>query len=117
MQETPTGDLSFPFTIRNQYVSSLATIKAAIKNKDLLYEYQNRFFKEAITKGSKSKIKGYVFGDRYDKNRNKAFLDVLLKHEIDVYPLEKKLTINSFEIVVENGAFASHEQMYPSHSV
>ena len=94
LQETPTGDLSFPFTIRNQYVSSLATIKAAIKNKDLLYKYQNRFFKEAITKGSKSKIKGYVFGDKYDHNRNKAFVDVLLKHEIEVYPLEKKLTID-----------------------
>lgn len=95
LQETPTGDLSFPFTIRNQYVSSLATIKAAIKNKDLLYEYQNRFFKEAIDKASKSKIKGYVFGDKYDKNRNKAFLDVLLKHEIEVYPLSKDLTINN----------------------
>jgi hypothetical protein len=99
LQETPTGDLSFQFTIRNQYVSSLATIKAAIKNKDLLYEYQNRFFKEAIAKASKSKIKGYVFGDKFDKNRNKAFLDVLHKHEIEVYPLAKKMTINnkSFE--------------------
>lgn len=95
LQETPTGDLSFQFTIRNQYVSSLATIKAAIKNKNLLYEYQNSFFKAAIGKASKSKVKGYVFGDKHDKNRNKAFLDVLLKHEIEVYPLAKELTINN----------------------
>ncbi len=99
LQETPTGELSFPFTIRNQYVSSIATIKAAIKNKDLLYSYQNSFFKESKENASKSKIKGYVFGDKYDKNRNKAFIDVLLKHEIEVYPLEKELNINnkSFE--------------------
>ena len=99
LQETPTGDISFPFTIRNQYVSSIATIKAAIKNKDLLYKYQNRFFKDAMNKASKSKIKGYVFGDKYDKNRNKAFLDVLMKHEIEVFPLSKNMTVNnkSFE--------------------
>ena len=99
LQETPTGELSFPFTIRNQYVSSIATIKAAIKNKVLLYGYQNTFFKKSKEKAANSRIKGYVFGDSYDKNRNKAFIDVLLKHEIEVYPLEKKLNINnkSFE--------------------
>jgi len=33
VQETSTGNLHFSFTIRNQYVSTFATIKAAIKNK------------------------------------------------------------------------------------
>ena len=95
LQETKTGDLSFPFTIRNQYISSFATIKATIKHKDLLYNYQNTFFKKAIEKSSKSKIKGYVFGDNYDKNRNKAFLDILLKHKIKVYSLDKNFDINN----------------------
>ena len=94
VQETPTGEISFPFTIRNQYVSSFATIKAALKNKDMLYEYQNRFFRESIEKAAKSSVKGYVFGDKYDKNRNKAFIDVLLKHEIEVYPLDNDLSVN-----------------------
>ncbi len=95
LQETKTGDLSFPFTIRNQYISSFATIKATIKHKDLLYNYQNNFFKKAIEKSSKSKIKAYVFGDNYDKNRNKAFLDVLLKHKIKVYSLDKNFDVNN----------------------
>ncbi len=95
LQETPTGDISFSFTIRNQFVSSIATIKAAIKNKDLLYNYQNKFFKNAIEKASKSKVKAYVFGDDHDKNRRKAFLDVLLKHHIEVYPLENDLMVNN----------------------
>lgn len=92
LQESPTGEISFAFTIRNQYVSSLATLKAAVKNKDLLYEYQNRFFKESLAKASKSKVKAYVFGDDHDKNRNKEFLDVLLKHQIEVYPLSDNLS-------------------------
>ncbi|RLD84888.1 MAG: zinc carboxypeptidase [Bacteroidetes bacterium] len=95
LQETPTGEISFPFTIRNQYISSFATIKATIKNKDILYNYQNKFFKKAIDKSTKSKVKGYVFGDNHDKNRVKAFLDVLLKHEIKVYSLDQNYNINN----------------------
>ncbi|MDO6803115.1 M14 family zinc carboxypeptidase [Wenyingzhuangia sp. 1_MG-2023] len=93
VQETATGDLTFPFTIKNQYVSSFATIKAAVKNKDLLYSYQNKFFKNAIDQASKSKVKAYVFGDNYDKNRNKEFVDLLLKHQIKVYPLSEDLKV------------------------
>ena len=99
LQETPTGEISFPFTIRNQYVSSFATIKATIKNKNLLYSYQNDFFKKSIEKASKSKVKGYVFGDNYDKNRTKAFLDVLLKHKIKVYSIDKKIDINNLTVL------------------
>ncbi|WP_456420870.1 M14 family zinc carboxypeptidase [Lutibacter sp.] len=95
VQETTTGNLSFAFTIRNQYVSTFATIKAAIKNKKLLYTYQNDFFKKAMEQASKSKVKGYIFGDNYDKNRNKAFVDLLLKHKINVYPLTKNTTVNN----------------------
>ncbi len=95
LQETPTGEISFPFTIRNQYVSSIATIKAAIANKDLLYKYQNNFFKNSLQKANSSKIKGYVFGDSFDKNRNKAFLDVLLQHHIEAFPIAKDLKVNN----------------------
>ena len=102
LQETPTGEISFPFTIRNQYVSSFATIKATIKNKNLLYSYQNDFFKKSIEKATKSKVKGYVFGDNYDKNRTKAFLDVLLKHKIKVYSLDKNLDINNITFKAGN---------------
>lgn len=93
LQETPTGEISFAFTIRNQFVSSMATLKAAVKNKDLLYGYQNDFFKKSLQKAGSSKIKGYVFGDNYDKNRNKSFIDVLLKHQIEVYPVNEDMRI------------------------
>jgi hypothetical protein len=94
VHEVPTGKLTFSFAIKNQYTSTFATIKASIKNKDLLYNYQNKFFKNVIEEASKSKIKGYVFGDNFDKNRTKAFIDLLLKQQIKVYSLENNLTIN-----------------------
>ena len=95
LQETPTGELSFAFTIRNQFVSSIATLKAAINNKDLLYAYQNDFFKKSIDKGRASKIKAYVFGDQDDHTRNKAFLDLLMTHQIEAYPLQEDLNVNN----------------------
>ncbi|AXT52126.1 zinc carboxypeptidase [Aquimarina sp. BL5] len=85
LQDTDYGTISFPFTIRNQYVSSIATIKAAVENKGTLRKYQQNFFKSAINNEAKSTIAGYEFGDAYDQNRNKAFIDKLLLHKIKVY--------------------------------
>ena len=95
LQETETGKISFKFTIRNQYVSSFATIKAAIENKNYLHEYERRFFTSGMAKADKSSIKGYVFGDEHDANRTKKFIDFLLMHKIDVYDLEKSVRLNN----------------------
>lgn len=84
-QTTAYGEITFPFTIRNQYTSSIKTVEAAVKNKVYLYKYQQDFFKSALTNAAKSKVKGYVFGDEFDQNRIKAFLDKLLLHKIEVY--------------------------------
>ncbi len=84
-QTTDFGEITFPFTIRNQYTSSITTIKAAVENKALLRKYQQDFFKSALTNASKSKIRGYSFKDDHDPNRVKAFVDKLLLHKIDVY--------------------------------
>jgi hypothetical protein len=86
-QTTPFGEITFPFTIRNQYTSSITTVKAAVENKAQLYKYQQDFFKSALTNAAKSKIKGYTFGDAFDQNRMKAFIDKLLLHKIEVYKL------------------------------
>ena len=85
VQKTAYGEITFPFTIRNQYTSSLTTVKAAVENKDYLHDYQKDFFKSAITRAQKGRTKGYAFGDPYDKNRVKAFIDKLLLHRIEVY--------------------------------
>lgn len=84
-QTTKFGEITFPFTIRNQYISSIATIKASVENKAMLRKYQQDFFKSALGNASKSRIRGYTFNDEHDPNRVKAFIDKLLLHKIDVY--------------------------------
>jgi hypothetical protein len=88
-QKTPFGHITFPFTIRNQYISSITTVKAAVENKAMLRKYQQDFFKSALSNASKSRTKAYVFGDAHDANRVKAFIDKLLMHRIEVYKGDK----------------------------
>ena len=93
LQETNYGTISFGFTIRNQYLSSIATVEAAVDNKELLRDYQMRFFNSSTTEFKNEKVKAYEFGDMYDQNRNKAFIDKLLLHKIKVYNSKGKFVV------------------------
>jgi hypothetical protein len=92
-QTTAFGEITFAFTIRNQYVSGITTVKTAVRNKEYMRKYQQRFFKSALTNAAKSKVKGYTFGDVHDKNRTKAFIDKLLLHKIEVYKSGDSFTV------------------------
>ena len=85
LQDTDYGKITFPFTIRNQYTSTFATIKASVENKGYLRKYQQEFFKSSMTKKAKSGFSGYEFQEKYDQNRKKAFIKQLLTHKIKVY--------------------------------
>jgi len=92
-QTTAFGEITFPFTIRNQYTSGITTVKTAVKNKAYMRKYQQDFFKSAIANSGKSRVKGYSFGDIHDQNRNKAFIDKLLLHKIDVFKSGDKYVV------------------------
>ena len=83
-QVTQFGEITFPFTIRNQYVSGMTTIKASVEMKDELMEYQQRFFASALTDADKKRTKGYSFKMGKDRNKTKAFIDKLIIHDISV---------------------------------
>ncbi|MFX0558213.1 M14 family zinc carboxypeptidase [Maribacter sp. CXY002] len=92
-QTTAFGEITFAFTIRNQYTSSITTVKTAVNNKAYMRKYQQDFFKSALSNATKSKIKAYVFEDAYDQNRTKAFIDKLLLHKIEVYKSGEKFIV------------------------
>jgi hypothetical protein len=84
-QNTAYGQITFPFTIRNQLVSSMTTVKAAVDNKATLRRYQKDFFNTALRNAAASRTRAYRVEEKYDKNRLKAFIDKLLIHRIRVY--------------------------------
>ena len=90
-QETENGLLTFPFTIRNQVRTALSTQKAGVALRQDLLQYQYDFYREALEEARGAKVKGYVFGAPEDPVRTSAFLDLLLKHEVQVYQLEREV--------------------------
>ncbi len=79
-QETQNGILTFPATIRNQFVTTLSTLQGALELKKELHEFQRDFYKQSLF----GPAKNYVFGDRYDLGKTNLFVQMLLRHKIVV---------------------------------
>lgn len=120
LQESIHGDLSFAFTIRNHLVNSLVTLKATVENKDIFLRHQKEFFESAIGQAQNHSAKAYVFSDGGDMNRTKAFMDLLLRHKINVYeaagevktPKKKFSAANSFIVPAEQPQFRMVATMF-----
>jgi len=85
VQETNTIPITFAFTIRNQFTASLTTIRASLAEKAMLLKLRKEFYKVSKEQRTNSPTKGYLFGDANDETRTKAFVNMLLLHEIEVY--------------------------------
>lgn len=84
----------FVANIKDNLVTSLVAIKAAVEEKDILFKHQKDFFTSALSLANKRAEKYVVFGDKNDNNLTKLFLDHLLTHKIDVYELSNKFSQN-----------------------
>lgn len=92
VQERAVGEITFEEAIRNQLAVSLASIKASVELKGELIENQKNFFRTAIENGTRSRVKGYIFGDSADQNRNLLMADLLKRHRIEVYENDNVFT-------------------------
>ncbi len=88
LQETVNGLLSFPFTIRNQVVTSLSTQEAAVRMRSELLKYKGDFFKDAIRRADAHNVKAWIFGDE-DTYKLNRFVEILLSHDIEVNSLSQ----------------------------
>src|SRR6202008_4299748 len=86
LQQTANGLLSFPFTIRNQFVTTLSTLEGAKSLRKEFLEYQRDFYKKAM-EAPAGPVAGYVFGDKHDDTRTNLFVQMLLRHQVEVREL------------------------------
>lgn len=93
LQDSPNGQVSFPFTIQNQVTTSLSTFAGAMANKGLFQQYQHDFLKKTdkLIKGDATK--GFLLQEKADKSRMMALLTLLQQHQIEIYPLTKDLKV------------------------
>lgn len=90
-QETENGVLTFAFTIRNQVTTALSTQKAAVALKNDLLQMQRDFYVSAMEEARQDNNKAYVFGDAADPARAAYLIEILNRHQVEVYRLSRKV--------------------------
>ncbi len=91
IQESVNGLVTFPFTIKNQFRASLASLKASSEMRQSLNTYQKEFYDTAMREAAASPIKAYVFGDQFDAGRTAHMAEMFTFHDIKMYELASDL--------------------------
>lgn len=94
-QQTVNGLLTFPFTIRNHFVTTLSTLEAAKNLRVRMLDYQRDFYKNAAAEANAGEVKAYVFGDAQDEEKTLRLVEMLLRQQIKVQLLEKNITVGA----------------------
>ncbi len=89
VQETDFGDLTFPFTIRNQVLTSLSTLKGAVAMRADLLDHQRAFYDTAPTFARERGIGGWLFDPADDPARAWELRWRLDTHGIAVHRLAR----------------------------
>ncbi|MEM8713546.1 MAG: M14 family zinc carboxypeptidase, partial [Planctomycetota bacterium] len=82
--QTDRGELSFPFTIKNQFTTSLTTLEAVNAMRDRLSAHQRGFYKDALAEAAAGDVGGWIFGEPQDEARAREMAERLRRHGIEV---------------------------------
>lgn len=93
-QESINGVLRFPFTVRNQFVTALSSLKAINVMREDLLNYQRQFFKDAAAEASKDPVKAYIFGSSKDNVRAFHLAEIIARQDVAVYKTSGPQTFN-----------------------
>ncbi|WP_422081247.1 M14 family zinc carboxypeptidase [Ulvibacterium sp.] len=93
IQESENGILTFPFTIRNQFTTSLSTIEAAKKMRAKILDYQRDFYNTVRNEASRSKTQAIIFGDSKDASKTWHLAEILQRQHIKFHELANDVTL------------------------
>ena len=110
IQESANGILTFPFTIRNQVTTALSTHRACTELGEDILTFQRDFYNDAMDEARADDRAGFVFGEPYDQSRLDAFIEVLRRHQIEVYELEDDITVGDQTFEQESSYMVPMEQ-------
>lgn len=94
LQESQHGELSFPETVRNQFLTSLSTLYGAKNLRVELLDHLREFHRSALEQAAEYPVRAWVFGDPHDRARNYHLLDLLDHHKIEIYELAGAVEMN-----------------------
>lgn len=92
-QETQNGILRFEFTIRNQFTTSLSSLKAVNALREELLSYQLQFFRDAIAEAGRDPVKAIIFGSAKDPQRTLLLAEAIARQDIQLYTLDRPQSV------------------------
>ncbi len=95
VQETANGRLSFPFTIRNQFLTSMSSLQATRRLRKQLLKHKRTFYRDAQGLVRSGETKGFVVAAPGDAARLHRFLEVLDRHQIRAYRCATDLKVDN----------------------
>lgn len=97
IQNAPGGQVTFGFTIRNQFTAALTTLRASLAERSALINLRLSFYKTIAAQAKANPVKGYVFGDAQDVNRTNALVNLLMLHQVEVYEVPRDFSAGGRE--------------------
>lgn len=91
--ETANGELAFGFGIKNHMLASLSMVEGGVAKRLELLEHQRDFFQEALAAAAEGEPAAYAIHLDGDRGRAHRLLDLLLRHQIEVYGSEDEITV------------------------
>ncbi|XOV80138.1 MAG: M14 family zinc carboxypeptidase [Aestuariibacter sp.] len=110
LMETIHGPLHFQEAIKNQLTTSFSTFKGALENKVKLQQYQRSFVVQTAEQARDDKVAGYIFEMGNDRTRFNQLLDILQRHQIQVYQVVEDVEIDEQRFAAGQSYFVASEQ-------
>ncbi len=93
-RETQHGVLRFPFTIHNQFLTSLSTLEGALAHRVDLLDFKREFYRDARNMAEQAATKAWVFGASSDRGSAYAMAEILRRHQIEVHELTSDIEVS-----------------------
>lgn len=103
---TNDGVLTFPFTIRNQFATSMSTLAGSLALRTELLSNQRDFYASAPEAARQNPVKAYVLDLSESRTRTQALVEMLLRHRIRVYELARTVQAGGRSLPTSRGSRA-----------
>jgi len=101
---------SYASGVRNQVFTSYSAIRAGIAMRVQLLDYTRNTYREALRMAAADPIQGYVFGSPYTQQIDQKFFELLSRHQIEVYRLNRPVTAGGRSFGTEHSYFVPSRQ-------
>ena len=103
LTEVNDGQLHYAYTVRNQFMASLTTLRAGIGMRDKLLRYQRDFYADALEEARRARHSGWVISLERGRTRAQRFVQLMQRHRVEFHELVRDVTAGGVRISAGEG--------------